>query len=318
MIRNARTRPTHIAPSALCAALLAGTVACAETEARSFDVSPGDRLVLDAEWGEVEVTTGDDASVELTVENADKLDLSYEQENGTLTIRGRRRGPDVVGWFLDWTNRPSFRLTVPHEHDLSLRTAGGNVAISDLDGELSARTSGGSIATGEVSGAVQVETSGGSITVARAGGTVEATTSGGSIALGAVAGNVEARSSGGGIRIEEATGQVVARTSGGSIAIGAHGRIEARTSGGSIQATFHAPPDGDSRLRTSGGGIEVQLPDGIGFDIDAKTSGGRVVANLPVTVRGTIEKSALRGTTGGGGPELRLRTSGGSIRLHAQ
>ncbi len=317
MTRSIPHTSTPIALCALCTALLFGTVACAETEARSFDVSPGDRLVLDTEWGEVEVTTGDNATVALSVENADKLDLSYEQENGALTIRGRRRGPDVVGWFLDWSNRPSFRLTVPHEHDLSLRTAGGNVAIGDLDGKLSARTSGGSIATGEVSGAVQVETSGGSITVARAGGTVEATTSGGSITLGAVAGNVEARSSGGGIRVEEATGHVVARTSGGSIAIGAHGRVEARTSGGSMQATFHAQPDGDSLLRTSGGDIDVRLAAGIGVDIDAKTSGGAVVANLPVTVRGTIEKSALRGTTGGGGPELRLRTSGGSIRLEA-
>ena len=57
------------------------------------------------------------------------------------------------------------------------------------------------------------------------------------------------------------------------------------------------------------------LPEDAAVDIDAKTSGGRVVADLPVTVEGTFESSALRGAIGGGGPQLRLRTSGGSIVL---
>ena len=314
------SRPTHYQPAAipaLCAALLFGASACAETETRSFDVSPGDHLLLDTDWGEVAVTTHDDATVEVSVENADKLELDYEQEDDALTIRGRRKDAGVVDRLLDWRNRPAFHLSVPREHDLTLRTAGGPIAVDDLDGTLAARTSGGGIATGEIADAVHVETSGGAIQVSAAGGTVTATTSGGSITLGRVDGAVEARTSGGGIQVEAATGQVVARTSGGSIRVGAGSRIEARTSGGSIRAALHAPPDGDSLLRTSGGDIEVRVAPGIGLNIDAKTSGGRVVADLPVTVRGAMENSALRGTAGGGGPELRLRTAGGSIRIQA-
>lgn len=307
-----RGRP--VLPAAFAAALL-GTAVHADTETWSFDVSPGDRLVLDTEWGEVQVATHDDDTVEVIVEQAEALDLTSEQQDGTLTIRGTRKDGGLVRWFLDWGDRPTFRLTVPRRHDLSLRTAGGDIAVDDLDGELSAHTSGGSIAVEEVTGSLAVETSGGSIRIAAAGGTVTATTSGGAIALGPAGGDIEARTSGGAIRIEEAAGRVAARTSGGSIAVSAVGPIEARTSGGSIRATFSEPPDGDSSLRTSGGDIEVLLPEGAAIDIDAKTSGGRVVADLPVTVEGTLERSALRGAIGGGGPQLRLRTSGGSIVL---
>ena len=95
-IQSARLFPSAL-PSALCAAVLFGTVACAETETRSFDVSPGDHLVLDADWGEVAVTTDGDATVELSVRDADKLDLGYEQADGALTIRSRRKDQGVVG-----------------------------------------------------------------------------------------------------------------------------------------------------------------------------------------------------------------------------
>lgn len=303
--------------SAALGAALLGAAVHADTETWSFDVSPGDRLVLDTEWGEVHVATHDSNTVDLVVEQAEALDLTHEQQNGALTIRGTRKEGGLVRWFLDRGDRPTFRLTVPHRHDLSLRAAGGDIAVDDLDGELSARTSGGSVAIEEVTGSLEVETSGGSIRVAAAGGALTATTSGGAIALGPTAGDIEARTSGGSIRIEDASGRVAARTSGGSIAVSAAGPIEARTSGGSIRAWFREQPEGDSDLRTSGGDIEVVLPEGVGVDVDAKTSGGRVVADLPVTVAGTLDRSALRGAIGGGGPRLRLRTSGGSIVLEA-
>ena len=54
---------------------------------------------------------------------------------------------------------------------------------------------------------------------------------------------------------------------------------------------------------------------GVGLEIDASTSGGSVDTDLPVTVRGSISKPALRGQLNGGGNRLRLRSSGGGIRI---
>ena len=306
-------RPRGVTLTAALAAGLLAAAAGADTETWSFDVSPGDRLVLDTEWGEIDVTTGDGTTVELAVEHADQLEFDHTREDGTLTIRATRRDTGIGDWFRGWGSRPSFTLTVPREHDLSLRAAGGDIAVGDLDGELRARTSGGSLVAGYVTGSLQLETSGGSINVERAGGTVGVTTSGGAIRLGAVGGAVEARTSGGSIHVAEAAGPVSARTSGGSIVLGSAGAIDARTSGGSIRARIHAQPHDESSLRTSGGDITVALAEGVAVDIEAQAFGGRVLSDIPLAVQGEPEKSSLRGSVAGGGPVLSLRTSGGSI-----
>jgi hypothetical protein len=54
------------------------------------------------------------------------------------------------------------------------------------------------------------------------------------------------------------------------------------------------------------------------LDVNAKTSGGRVHTDFPVSISGEINKSSMRGRMNGGGPELYLRTSGGSIYLKKQ
>jgi hypothetical protein len=53
----------------------------------------------------------------------------------------------------------------------------------------------------------------------------------------------------------------------------------------------------------------------IGVDVNARTSGGSVHTEFPVTVQGEIKRSRLDAKLNGGGPELYLRTSGGSIYL---
>ena len=102
------------------------------------------------------------------------------------------------------------------------------------------------------------------------------------------------------------------RTSGGNITIGAvDGNVDADTSGGNITIDRAG---GEVRAETSGGNIEV---DEVGGKIEASTSGGNVRATI-TEQPGLITKSSIRGTINGGGPELRLRASGGSIRIREQ
>jgi hypothetical protein len=51
------------------------------------------------------------------------------------------------------------------------------------------------------------------------------------------------------------------------------------------------------------------------MDVNAKTSGGRVHTDFKVALSGEISKRSMKGEMNGGGPELYLRTSGGSIYL---
>ncbi len=302
---------------AISLVFVASGVAQADTAPQSFDVEPGDRLIVDTEWGAIEVHTWDRPEVELVVERADKLDLTYGQEAGITTIRGRKKGTGLFDFFglMNTERAPLFRLTVPHRHDLELSTSGGGIEVADLQGRVSARTSGGSLSFGHIAGPIAGKTSGGSIALKGCSGTAVVSTSGGSIRIGEVNGTVRANTSGGSIHISRAQGSVQAKTSGGHIKVDeVLGPIEARTSGGSIRAQLSQQPHGPCRLKTSGGNVEVSLAADIGLQVDARTSGGRVSTDFPVV--GTLDKNSLKGSINDGGPLMTLRTSGGSIRLH--
>lgn len=303
--------------AAISLALFATGTAQADTAHQSFDVEPGDHLIVDTEWGAIEVHTWDRSEVELVVERADKLDLAYDQEAGTTTIRGRKKGAGLFDFFGLVRGRPPlFRLTVPHQHDLELNTSGGGIEVDDLLGRVSARTSGGSLSFGHIEGPIEGKTSGGSISLKGCSGTASVSTSGGSIRIGEVDGEVRAKTSGGSIHISRAQGPVQAKTSGGSIKVDeVLGPIEAQTSGGSIRAQLSQQPHGPCHLKTSGGNVEVSLAADIGLQVDARTSGGRVSTDFPVVTQGTLDKNSLKASINGGGPLMTLRTSGGSIRL---
>ena len=56
----------------------------------------------------------------------------------------------------------------------------------------------------------------------------------------------------------------------------------------------------------------------VGVEIDARTSGGRVEVDAPLRMRGSIDHSHVQGELFGGGPLLRLHTSGGNIRVRVR
>jgi hypothetical protein len=143
---------------------------------------------------------------------------------------------------------------------------------------------------------VDLRTGGGSISLSDLRGQVEAYTSGGSIRLGQIEGDVNVKTSGGSIKVEEVAGN-----------------INAHTSGGSIKATITKQPTKDCKLTTSGGSVTAYLSPSIAVDLVASTSGGTVGSDFDVN--GTLKKKSLKGTINGGGPELVLKTSGGSVRI---
>ena len=286
----------------------------AHAEQRSFDVSPGGRFVLDADWGQVEVRTSGKAVIEVAVERAEKLSLEFDHGDA-VTVRSRARDRGLFGWFRnDRGPAPEFRITVPFRTDLELTTAGGNVQVADLEGSVAVSTAGGKIVLGEIAGDVEGHTAGGSIEVAAAG-RVQANATGGSIRIGSATGGVEAKTTGGSIRIKE-SGPVVARTTGGSVELGAvRGSIDARTTGGSISAALLGQPDTDSDLRTTGGSIRLAIAQDISLDLDARAVGGRVSIDMPVANQNVEGESEIAVSINGGGPGLTLKTTGGSVRV---
>ena len=143
---------------------------------------------------------------------------------------------------------------------------------------------------------------------------VDLNTSGGSIEIEDLEGEVDAYTSGGSISLEDIQGNVDIKTSGGSLDLdNITGKIDAHTSGGSIELKLPTKPTKDSKVKTSGGSITAYLVKNVAVNLSAKTSGGRVSSEF--TVDGKITKRSIEGTINGGGPELVLKTSGGSVRI---
>lgn len=292
-----------VAPAALHAKIT-------RTVEKTFAVQPGGNFRASTQGGDIQVTSGDVAEVKVTAkqvfrasteaeadEIAKKLELKFEQQGNDVVVEAKL---ERSGW---WNNTPvsvSFTVVVPRQFNINLGTSGGDIAVGDVRGTVKARTSGGNLKFAKIEGAIDASTSGGNIFLEE--GTAQADLS----------------TSGGDIKVKRAGGPTKVSTSGGDIELDAVARIvSASTSGGDIVARLTEPLTQDVSLGTSGGDIKVTLPKASAFRLDAGTSGGGVDATgLTITIeKGGAGKSRLVGAVNGGGPLLKLRTSGGDITV---
>ncbi len=253
---------------------------------KKLDLSSGGTFRLDTDAGSVSIVGGssDGAEIVITSKRDDieeHFKLSFEDSGNEVRVRVERRGSRVFNWF---RSGPSlhFEIRVPKEVRVLVDTSGGRIELEAIDGD------------------VDLDTSGGSITVEDVHGKVVADTSGGGISMDDVSGDIVADTSGGGINIEQAGGSV-----------------RADTSGGPVTVVFSPGNDAGGSLSSSGGRVTARIDPSVGLDIDASSSGGSVRSDVPVTVRGSVSKTALRGQINGGGAVLKLRSSGGGIRIES-
>ncbi len=315
--------------------LTAGSLSAAEiddTLNHSFPVDPGGRLVLDVDRGSVEVQGVENASsvvVEVTRKASARSEararelledhqVEFSQDGTVVEVKGRSSRASSWSWFRGQNLQVNYRITVPRRFQAQLRTAGGSIQVTTVEGEVQAKTSGGALKFGELKGPINGRTSGGSISAKNCQGELDVETSGGGIQLGEIQGNVKAHTSGGSIHAAAVTGRCTVSTSGGGIDLtDITGLSTASTSGGSITVSLTKPLEQDCTVESSGGGITVRLPEAAAFDVDARTSGGGVRSDFPVTmvVQGEQKRGVLQGKVNGGGPKLTAHTSGGSIRI---
>ena len=217
--------------------------------------------------------------------------------------------------------------------DLSAFTAGGHINVGNIAGDASLRSGGGHIRAGQIGGRAEFETAGGNITVAHAEKFVNVHTGGGQIDFGEVRGSVHAQTGGGGIRVMYVSGPMEVESSSGSICLTrVAGALQASTSGGTITAWINPDPPpgggavhlgGASQLASGNGDIIVFLPRNLAATIEATVVGGSehqieadpaLHLNVQPSGNGSGPFHAMAVLNGGGAP-LKLRTTGGKIRL---
>ena len=284
---------------------------------KSFTVQPGGTLRIATQGGDIRVQTSPDSTVKVVAReriraNSDaeadellrKLSLTIEQQpEGVSAVAKYEKNLPGFHWGSWPPVRVDFIVTVPASYNVDLKTSGGDVTVGDLMGKAYLRTSGGDVTLGKISGDIDAGTSGGDVRLAEGLAVVKLATSGGDIRVGRAAGPTDLSTSGGDIDIKSVENTLHAATSGGNVSAGVAGGLK-----------------GDCKLATSGGQVQVTVDKGAAFDLDAATSGGEVDASgLTITIeKGGAGRSRLAGKVNGGGPLLKLRSSGGDITVQTR
>ncbi len=286
------------------------------TVEKTFAVQPGGTFTGSTQGGDIKVTSGDVAEVRVVARQTIRADSEQEADEllKDLEFRLEQQGNDVVAVakyerkkILGWKNWPpvsvDYTVTVPRTYNLDLNTSGGDIGVGNLTGTVKARTSGGDLKFAKIDGNIEGRTSGGDVRLEEGTATAKLHTSGGNIYVGRAGGPTSVSTSGGNIKLESV-----------------EELISATTSGGNIAASITGPIKQDTELGTSGGQVVVRVKKGLGFKLDASTSGGDVDAEgLTLTIeKGGMGKSKLVGDVNGGGPRLKLRSSGGDIKVRAE
>jgi DUF4097 and DUF4098 domain-containing protein YvlB len=321
-LRHCGQEGVTMKPRALFPVLLfavAATVSADSRVERTLKLEPGGTFRLDSDIGAVVVRGKEGAGAHVLFESSradlqEEFDFKFDERPGEVVVTAKSRHH---GWFDGgYHGRVEVTVEVPAETAVDIHTAGGSIRLSATKRPAKLRTSGGSLTIEDLSGDLDGDTSGGSVHVRNAAGKVRVRTSGGSIEATHIEGPLDAATSGGSVRIEGVKGDLKAHSSGGPIhIIDAEGRVDADTSGGGVDVAFAKGNGKGGRIESSGGGITVSLDPTVHLEIDAHAEG--IHSDLPLSMQGDISRESLHGTLNGGGPSLRLDTSGGSIHIRS-
>ncbi|MFZ2323666.1 MAG: DUF4097 family beta strand repeat-containing protein [Ignavibacteriaceae bacterium] len=193
---------------------------------KTFKISPGKKLLVNAASGDVQITAWDKSEVYVKVigndNAADKFDFSFNANSEEVKVDAEKK--DGWSWFSNI--KLKFEIKVPANFNVYTNTSGGDIKI------------------GGVKGGITLKTSGGDIWGDRFEGNFNAKTSGGDITLFCSNAKIDANTSGGDIDIEY---------------MGTNKGIELKTSGGDIKIKVPQNIDADVDLRTSGGDVECNM-----------------------------------------------------------
>src|SRR5256885_15979703 len=212
------TQPHTMIIRALILLFVAVATASALTEenlSQTLDGARGGRLIVDVDFGTIDVSAGPDDKISVVAHRKIDSDNDAQEkeyfasapvmvtkDGNTVTIRARRQNKDKNQ---NWSGRCNmdarYTVRVPKSFNSELRTGGGTIMVAEITGTMSADTSGGKLKFTHLKG------------------TTGATTSGGSIELNGCEGPLKVDTSGGPIDATDGNGSLQARTSRGPIMV---------------------------------------------------------------------------------------------------
>ena len=280
------------------ASTLSAVAASEERINREVDVRSGGKLVLDVDFGTVDLRTGADDKVAVEAfrsidfgdeakekEYLARAPITITTENNIVIVRARAPKEVRPDWFRRTRRDCRYTIRVPKNFSADLNTGGGDITASELMGDMRADSDGGDLRFSHLRGALFGRSGGGEIKLDDCDGAAEIKTGGGDIVFTDGKGTLRSRTGGGTIEVRNFIGDTDVSTGGGEVRLERiDGAIAGETSGGSISASVSGAAIKKISLESSGGDIALALPKSATADITAQTSGGRITTNLPLQV----------------------------------
>jgi hypothetical protein len=189
----------------------------------------------------------------------------------------------------------SYEVEVPAASRVTTISDSGETSVAAIDGAVSVKTQSASLAVARTGGHTTIVTGSGAVVVDDVRGEVSVKTS---------SSGISAKSVGGGLRVETGSGAV-------NVDLTGTGPVYVRTSSSSVRLTGLA---GAADVETGSGRITVTLTRDAAIRLDSSTRSGSIDVRT-LDVAGTVEKRRVTGVVGGGGPDVRLVSRSGSIRV---
>jgi lia operon protein LiaG len=281
--------------------------------------SDGERLTVNASGGQLRVRYPSD-------------DIVYREDDRgrsttTLTVRddgsfgggfgsgGRRVRVRSYGNGLE--AHADLRVSVPRGKRVEIHLAAGEVSVVNVDGDLRLDVHAARVRATGTKGRLSVDAGSGSVQVDEAEGELDVNTGSGStrvtgfrgasLSVDAGSGSITARD----VTVERFTAEA------GSGRVSADGLatddLRVDTGSGGVELSLTRVPR-SSNIDTGSGSVRLALPADANADLEISTGSGRISSDFAVTMD-RIERRALRGRLGDGGPRIMVDTGSGSVRL---
>jgi DUF4097 and DUF4098 domain-containing protein YvlB len=252
---------------------------------------PGQRLVVDAYGGEIDVKTWGRNAVRVEADPSSRTSVQIAAAAGAVNVRteGRRGPPSAV----------DLTITVPAWMGLDLSGVYTDVKVAG------------------VRAPINVETVQGEVDVTGGEGLVSLRSVQGQVILRQAKGRIDVHSVNEDVRVSDASGEIVAETVNGEIALD---RVDATSLDAS---TINGDVGYDGPIRTGGryslsshnGDVTLTVAEGTSATVSVSTFSGEFESEFPVTLRETRKGKRFSFTIGSGSAQVTLESFQGSVQL---
>jgi DUF4097 and DUF4098 domain-containing protein YvlB len=251
----------------------------------------GQRLVVDAYGGEIEVKTWARNEVRIEADPSARTNVEISTAGSAVEIRteGRRGPPSAV----------DLHITAPAWMGLDLSGVYTDVTVTGTRAP------------------INVETVQGTVDVTGGDGLVSLRSVQGSVRLQGAKGRIEVNSVNEDVRVSESAGEITAETVNGEIVLERVDAtsLEATTVNGDVGYDGPIRNGGRYTLSSHNGDVTLAMPPSSSATVSVSTFNGEFESEFPVTLREARKGKRFSFTLGGGSAQVSLESFQGTVQL---